>query len=95
MLWRVSINGRVVQVKATEVGLEDSDVTTVVVLVDDGTYNEGDWAVGGRGRGDYTCTDTIDVGIREGDEEVEAAMDRATRSRVETLLSIVFSRSGS
>jgi hypothetical protein len=50
-----------VLVKATEVGLEDGDSVTTVV--DNGTSNKGERAIGGR-EGD----DTIAVGVGEGDE---------------------------
>ena len=74
-----------VLVKATEVGLEDGDGVTTVV--DDGTSNKGERAVGGRD-GD----DTIAVGVREGDEEDEEIIDGDS---LEGLSSIVLSRLGS
>jgi hypothetical protein len=49
-----------VLVKATEVGLGDSDGVTTIV--DDGTCNKGERTVGGR---DGDDTDTIAVGVRE------------------------------
>jgi hypothetical protein len=49
-----------VVVKATEVGLGDSDGVTTIV--DDGTCNKGERTVGGR---DGDDTDTIAVGVRE------------------------------
>jgi len=77
----------VVLVKSTEVGLGDSDGVTTVV--DDGTCNKGDRTVGGRDRDD---TDTIAVGVREGDEEEEGIIDG---DALERLSSIVLSRLGS
>ena len=76
-----------VLVRSTEVGLGDSDGVTTVV--DDGTCNKGDRTVGGRDRDD---TDTIAVGVREGDEEEEGIIDGDT---LERLSSIVLSRLGS
>jgi hypothetical protein len=62
-----------VLVKATEVGLGDSDGVTTVV--DDGTCNKGERTVGGRDRDDaVTDTDTIAVDVR-GDEEEEEIID--------------------
>jgi len=59
-----------VLVKATEVGLGDSDGVTTVV--DDGTRNEGERTVGGREGDDAeTDADTIAVGVGESDEEEE------------------------
>jgi hypothetical protein len=61
-------------VKMTEVGLGDSDSVTTVV--DDGTYNKGERRVGGRDRYDAeTDTDTIAVGVKEGDEEEEGIIN--------------------
>jgi hypothetical protein len=76
-----------VLVKATEVGLGDSDGVTTVV--DDGTCNEGERTVGGR---DGDDTDTIAVGVRESDDEEEEIIDGDS---LEGLSSIVLSRLGS
>jgi hypothetical protein len=73
-----------VLVKTTEVGPGDSDGVTTVV--DGGTCNKGERAVGGRDRDD---TDTIAVGVGEGDEEEEVRIDG---DWLEGLSSIVFSR---
>jgi hypothetical protein len=78
-----------VLVKTTEVGLGDSDGVTTVV--DDGTCNRGERSIGGR---DIDDTDTIAVGVREGDEEEEEMNDGDCRNslRIEELLAIVLSR---
>ncbi len=73
-----------VLVKTTEVGLGDSSGVTTVV--DDGTCNNGERAVGGKDRDD---TDTIAVGVGEGDEEEEERLDGDS---LEGLSSIVLSR---
>jgi len=63
-----------VLVKTTEVGLGDSDGVTTVV--DDGTCNKGERTVGGRdGHDAETDTDTIAVGVKEGDEEEGGIID--------------------
>jgi hypothetical protein len=80
-----------VLVKTTEVGLGDCDGVTTVV--DGGTCNKGERTVGGRDEDDAeTDTDTIAVGVREGDEEEEVIIDD---DWLEGLSSIVLSRLGS
>lgn len=76
-----------VLVKATEVGLGDSDGVTTVV--DDGTCKEGERAIGGR---DGDDTDTIAVEVTESEEEEEEIIGV---DALEGLSSIVLSRLGS
>ena len=79
-----------VLVKATEVGLEDCDGVTTVV--DGGTCNKGERAIGGRDRDEVgTDTDTIAVDVEGDEEEVEIT----DGDSLEGLSSIVLSRLGS
>ena len=76
-----------VLVKTTEVALGDSDGATTAVDV--GTYNKGEGTIGKKGPGYYRDdTDTIAVGVREGDEEEEII----DGDSLEGLSSIVLSR---
>ena len=74
-----------VLVKATDVGLEDSNRVTTVV--NNGTCNKDEWSVGRRDRGDDT--NTIAVSIGEVSEEEDVIMDGDS---LEELSSIVLSR---
>jgi hypothetical protein len=90
-VWIIAMAMEGVLVKTTEVGLGDSDGVTTVV--DDGTCNKGERTVGGWDGDDAeTDTDTIAVGVKEGDEEEEGIINSDS---LEGLSSIVLSWLGS
>jgi hypothetical protein len=63
-----------------EVGI--GDCVGVITVVDDGTCNKGEWAVGGRDRDD---TNTIAVGVK-GDEEEEGIIDGDSLERLSSIV---------